>query len=699
MNTTIRKPKAGSTTSSENPGFISRELSWLDFNARVLDEAGITANPLLERLKFISIFSSNLDEFFMVRIADLRHLIRAGETAPDPAGNSPESQLQQAHRKISGLLKKQYSLLNGEILPQLADYGIRLRNFKELSVAQKKKLGSTFTRQILPVLTPLAIQDGKPFPLLNSGTIEIAVRLEFPKSGKKTIAAVEVPELLDRFIRIPGTVNEFILMEELIAAHIAELFPGGRVQALQIFRITRDMDYALDNDDYEDLLHHLQDKLRQRSRRDPVRVEFSATHSDLNLQKYLAASLELEPEYCYRIPGMLHLKQFSSLIDLINMPELQEAPWKPVLPEIFTRFDSVFSAIANQKDILLVHPYQSFAPIVKLLEEAAADPDVIAIKQTLYRVSGNSPVVKALQRAAENGKQVTVLVELKARFDESNNIAWAELLDHSGAHVVYGIPGLKVHCKTLLIVRKESGTLRRYLHLGTGNYNDKTAELYTDLSLLTCDEELCTDAALLFNLLTGGTEPPDKWHKLSVSPFNLRSDLIRLIEHEISLGRNGRIIAKMNSLSDPQMIRLLHRAAAAGVKTDLIVRGICCLRPLPNEKNLRIISIIDRYLEHSRIFFFGNNGDGKLFCSSADWMTRNLDRRVETMFPVKNRRLQNIIMTLLEYHLHDRDKMRILKSSGNYTKPAERSWDGSRSQQKIYSYISEQITSFYSLDT
>lgn len=677
--------------SSENPGFISRELSWLDFNSRVLDEAGMTVNPLLERLKFISIFSGNLDEFFMVRIAGLRHLIHAGESAVDPAGNTPASQLALAHRKISVLLKKQYALLHNEILPELAEKGVRIAAYSELTGEQQKKLIVFFRHQIMPVLTPLAIIPGQPFLQLNSGTIEIAVQVDFQKSNKKSTVIVEVPELLDRFVRIPGENNCFLPLEELIAGNIADLFPGGTVNAIQIFRITRDMDYSLDNDAAEDLLHHLQDKLRQRSRRDPVRLEFSTIHSDRKLQRFLISSLKLEPEYCYTLPGMLHLKQIASLIPLINMSDLLEAPWKPVITEFFNRYNTVFEAICDRKDILLAHPYQSFDPIIRLLEEAADDPDVVAIKQTLYRVSGNSPVVKALLRAAGNGKQVTVLVELKARFDESNNIAWAELLDHAGAHVIYGIPGLKVHCKTLLIIRRESGGLRSYLHLGTGNYNDQTATLYTDLSLLTTDESLCADTATLFNVLTGGTEPPEKWNDLAISPFNLRQKLLQLIEKEISLGTSGRIIAKMNSLSDPEMISAIHRAAAAGVKIDLIVRGICCLRPLPAEKNLRVISIIDRYLEHSRIFCFGKNGCRGLFCSSADWMSRNLDRRVEVMFPVKKRQLQEIIIYILNCHLDDKDKMRKLKSSGRYTVPPGSSGNGSRSQQNIYQFFKKNL--------
>ena len=364
---------------------------------------------------------------------------------------------------------------------------------------------------------------------------------------------------------------------------------------------------------------------------------------------------------------------------------MEETPWIPLIPEIFNSSTSIFETVSREKNILLIHPYHSFDPVLQLLETAADDPDVLAIKQTLYRVGGNSPVVKALRRAAENGKQVTAVVELKARFDESNNIAWAGLLDHSGAHVVYGDAGLKIHCKTLLIVRRENGRLRRYVHFGTGNYNDRTAKLYSDLSLISIDSGLTEDAAKLFNLLSGKAEPPEKWSAICVSPFNVRSQLIRLINQEISAGKKGRIIAKMNSLSDPELITLIHRAADAGVKIDLIVRGICCLRPAPGRKNLRITSIVDRYLEHSRIFFFGS--EQRLFCASADWMPRNLDRRIEVMFPITDPVIRRTIMKFLDLQINDCDKGRRLTASGHYTKPVLSAFNGSRSQRKIYQYL------------
>ena len=690
MNSTILKPKTGLKTFSDPEFFISRELSWLDFNDRVLDEARFPVNPLLERLKFIAIFSSNLDEFFMVRVAGLRQLIHARVNECDPAGNTPVQQLLHARKKISAMLKKQYSLLDKYIIPQLAAAGIFIRRLQELTPDMQVQMKSFFKRNIMPALTPLAVDPSHPFPLLNSGAVELAVKLYFPKSRKSLTAFVEVPELFDRFIRLPENSAEeisFILLEDLIAENAGELFPGGEIRAMQIFRVTRDMDYSIDDDDSEDLLHALQNKLRQRRSRAPVRLEFSSVRSNKALQNYLADSLELEPEFCYHLPGPLHLKQYAGLINQLDRPELLEPVWQPQMPEVFSGYSTVFEAISARKNILLTHPYQSFDPLVRLLEEAAGDPSVVAIKQTLYRVSGNSPIVKALRRAAENGKQVTVLVELKARFDESNNIAWAELLDLSGAHVAYGMPGLKVHCKALLIVRRENGILRSYVHFGTGNYNDRTAELYTDFSLLSCDPELTADAAVLFNLLSGSTEPPDKWSAISSAPFDLRRKLTALIRRETALGTNGRIIAKMNSLSDPELITLIHQAAAAGVKIDLIVRGICCCRIQGNEKNLRIISIIDRFLEHSRVFYFGNNGNDELYCSSADWMPRNLDRRVELMFPIYDREIKKEIMTILDFHLHDRDKQRKLLASGCYSRPAGKNPLQTRSQWKIYEFL------------
>ncbi|MBE6375132.1 MAG: polyphosphate kinase 1 [Lentisphaerae bacterium] len=688
---TTRKPATGSATFSDTgKSCISRDISWLDFNSRVLEEAADVNAPVLDKLKFISIYSGNLDEFFAVRVAGLQHLTNAGIKECDPAGLSPETQLDMIRQKTLQGVKKQYALLQNDILPQLKENGIKLHKFTGLDIRQQKRLSDFFIREIMPVLTPLAVDPQKKFPLLNSGVIEIAVSVYFPRSGKKITAFVEVPEILDRFIRIKGETGDanqkFILLEDLISANISKLFSGGVVKGIQHFRIIRDMDYSVSADNDGDFVHVLRDKLRKRSLRTPVKIEFSEGVSDHNLQKYLIKNLQLDKKQCYFAPGLLHLKQLDKLIAATGRNDLMEEVWEPAIPEYFSGYSSVIDAIRDRKNLLLYHPYQSFDPILKLLQEAASDPEVVAIKQTLYRVSGDSPVIKALQKAAANGKQVTALVEVKARFNEISNIAWAELLDQSGVHVVYGVPELKVHSKILLIARKENNSLTSYIHLGTGNYNDITAKSYTDLSLLSDDRQLTADAAKLFNLLSGNGEPPARWNQISVAPFDLREKFIFLIRREIRLGQQGRIIAKMNSFSDPELISLIQKAADAGVKIDLIVRGICCLRPEAGQKNLRIISIIDRYLEHSRIFYFGNNGNAEIYASSADWMPRNLDRRIETMFPITDRKHREVIMQILDFHLADDSKQRRLLASGGYTK-ANIPGKYNRSQKQIYNFL------------
>ena len=692
--------------------FISRELSWIDFNSRVLDEASFDGNLLLDKLKFISIVSGNLDEFFMVRIAGLRQLADAGENRPDPAGNRPERQLQLAKVKISRLLRRQYNLLSRHILPELEHYGIFIRHPEELPENKIELLHRYFNSQILPVLTPLAVDPAHPFPLLNSGAIEIALELKRKKRKERKEllrAFVEVPEVLPRFIAldrisefepeldeaVPHSAHgdapvELILLEELISYFITDLFPGCEIVDKLFFRITRDMDFSVEDDVMDNLMTTISGKLLQRRQRGAIRLEISGDSSRSKLARYLMKELGLSPEFCYLLPGPLHLKQFMEMVQLVNRPELMEENLKPLTPAVFRQYSTVFDAVRAKENILLSLPYCSFSPVVDMLEQAANDPDVLAIKQTLYRVSGNSPIVRALQKAAENGKQVTVVLELKARFDESNNIAWAKLLDSSGAHVIYGIAGLKVHSKALLIVRKESGRIRRYVHLGTGNYNDKTAKLYTDMGLLSCDPALCYDVANLFNLLSGCSAPPERWERLAVSPFDLRKRFTGLVEREIRhcrSGHSGRIIAKMNSLADPGMIELLHRAADAGVEIDLIVRGICCFRPRPKQDNVRIYSIVDRFLEHTRIFYFENLGEGEYYLSSADWMSRNLDRRIEILFPVSDEESRVIIRKFLEFQLADEDKRRKLLPTGAYTRPRGEQYSALRSQIRSYRFL------------
>ncbi|MDR0932100.1 MAG: polyphosphate kinase 1 [Victivallales bacterium] len=673
--------------------FISRELSWIDFNSRVLDEAGCPANPGLERLKFIAIFSGNLDEFFMVRIAGLRQLVKMGKDLPDPAGNRPSDQLHKMRKKLERLLKRQHSYLTEEILPELEQHAVRLVKPADLVPAVRGQLASYFRGQVLPVLTPLAVDSAHPFPILNSGAIEIAVSMRPAGRDELLYAFVEVPELLPRFIEVRDgrAGRSFMLLEDLIMDNLGNLFTGCEIQEFFPFRITRDMDFSVEDNDAEDLMQSIEKKLLQRRHREPIRIELIAG-SRGPLLKWLTKEFRLDEQFWYFVRTPLHLKQFFELVGKANLPELFESTWSPVIPSVFSAEQTVFETISAHGSVLIAPPYHSFAPIIRFLEEAADDPAVLAIKQTLYRVSGNSPVVKALQRAAENGKQVTVVVELKARFDEGNNIAWARLLEESGAHVVYGVAGLKVHCKALLVVRKESDGIRRYVHLATGNYNDKTAAIYTDMGIMSSDPDLCFDVANLFNVLTGYSSPPTAWRKIAASPFDMRHKISALIEREIANStpeHPGKIIAKMNSLSDEKIVRLLHKAADAGVEIDLIVRGICCYKPKPGQENVRIISIVDRYLEHTRLFYFGNGVDPEFYLASADWMYRNLDRRVELLFPIEDEKIREICLKFLQFQLSDADKGRHLLGSGVYTRPKVSKYGATRSQYNSFRYLKE----------
>lgn len=690
---TKKEKKSAAESSGGSPLFISRELSWIDFNARVLDEADCAANPVLERLKFIAIFSSNLDEFFMVRIAGLRQLIKMGQDLPDPAGNRPSDQLLRMRSKLERLLKRQYKCLAEEILPALAEHNVRLVAPSEVAPAVRAELSAYFRGQVLPVLTPLAVDSAHPFPILSSGSIEIAVSMRPAGKTDLVYAFVEVPELLPRFVEIPDNRpgRGFMLLEDLIMDNLGTLFTGCEIEEYFPFRITRDMDFSVEDSGAEDLMQSIEKKLLQRRHREPIRIELP-TGTRGPLAKWLAGEFRLDEQFWYFVRGPLHLKQFFELVGKAGLPELLEPAWTPVMPAAFSAERSVVETISQHGSLLVAPPFHSFSPIVRFLEEAAEDPDVLAIKQTLYRVSGNSPVVRALRRAAENGKQVTVVVELKARFDEGNNIAWARLLEESGAHVVYGVAGLKVHCKMLLVVRREDGGIRRYVHLGTGNYNDKTAAIYTDMGIMTGDFDLCFDVANLFNVLTGYSSPPAAWRKIAASPFDMRRRISGLIEREIALStpdRPGRIIAKMNSLSDEKVVRLLHQAADAGVEIDLIVRGICCYKPKPGQENARVTSIVDRYLEHTRLFYFENGGDPEFYLASADWMYRNLDRRVELLFPVEDERIREICLRLLQFQLGDTDKGRHLLGSGVYTRPKVNRYTAARSQHNSYRYLRE----------
>jgi polyphosphate kinase len=682
--------------------FLSRELSWLEFNSRVLDEAGYKANPLLERLKFIAIFSSNLEEFFMVRVAGLRQLIKIGGNRPDPAGTVPTEQLKQVRIRVESLLRRQYRYLNQEILPNLETAGIRLRKPEQLPARSQENLKNFFENQIYPVLTPMAVDPSHPFPILNSGSIEIAVSM-IPKGKKDTVYAfIEVPTVLPRFIPAGDEDNKksYVLLEDLIMDNLDYLFANCEILEFFPFTITRDMDFAIDEDGVADLLHSIEKTLLERRSREPIKLEVP-TGTRGKLADWLQEQFKLDDEFRYSVPGPLQLKQFFELVAKEPKKGLVEESWTPLKCPDIDEDAPVFQSIADNGPLCIALPYHSFDPVVRLIEEAADDPSVLAIKQTLYRVSGNSPVVKALQRAAENGKQVTVIVELKARFDESNNIIWARRLEESGAHVVYGISGLKIHCKALLIVRKEDGIIRRYVHLSTGNYNDKTAKLYTDMGIMTCDPKISSDISALFNVMTGYSAPMEEWKKIAVAPFDLRKKFISLIDREARLstsGNPGRIIAKINSLVDPEIIRHLYCAAYAGVKIDLIVRGICCLRPGMGTDNITVTSIVDRYLEHARVFYFGNNGTPEYYLSSADWMPRNLDRRIELLFPVENERIQELFDEIINIQLSDKEKGRVLQQSGNYTRKFAKKHSDCRSQWKTYLLFKQALSETEMLD-
>ena len=662
--------------------FFERDLSWLDFNSRVLDEAANTAVPLLERIKFLAISAGNLDEFFMVRVATLLKMAANGDL-PSAGGMKPSEQLPEIRRKVKSILKRQYQCA-GNILDELQNK-LDVRMIKSPAEYKKSSEGSKhlFKTQILPALTPIAATAGRSFPLINADTLQLAAAVE------NGCIFIEVPASVPRFIEIKSDdgKRKIVTVENIICAHIRQLLPGRKIRAVAPFVIHRDMDVDFEDDSVPNLIKSIGKWLKERKFSEIIHLEVPE-NIDPELFKFLKKSFAVKNSLCYKNPDIIHGKNLMQLPELINDRRFVEKKWLPAKNRLLA--GNIFDAIKKEKEILLAVPFQSFDPITKLILQAAKDPDVLAIKQTLYRVSGNSPVVKALQTAAANGKQVTVLVELKARFDEYNNIAWAKKLDRSGAHVIYGVPGLKVHCKMLMIVRREKDGIRRYLHLGTGNYNDKTALQYTDCGIFTSDETCAGDAAELFNILTGENKPGKKFKNFAVAPFGLRKRFEKAIKREIKLtesGKPGRIIAKMNSLSDPKIIKLLHRAANAGVEMDLIVRGICCLRPQPDRPNCRIYSIVDRYLEHSRIYFFGNGGQGEYYLSSADWMTRNLDCRIEIMFPVKSEKVKSQLQTILDLSLADNCKKRQLLSDGTYTSPAGNS--DSRSQYLCWKFFKE----------
>jgi len=652
--------------------FINRELSWLEFNERVLEESRDRRHPLLERVKFLSIVSSNLDEFFMIRVAAIREQVLAGVSESSPDGRTPLQQLQAIHERVEVMIRDMASCFRDELLPALAAAGIRLMTIPELTPQERSSLTDLFAREIYPVLTPLAFDPGHPFPYISNLSLSLAVVVRTPE-GLERFARVKVPDVLSRLVQIPeesGPGSRFVWLEDLISANLGLLFPGMEVIESYAFRVTRNADIEIQEDEAEDLIRSIEESIRQRRFGSVVRVGVQDTMPD-RIKDILVENLEVTPHEVYRLRPPLGLSHLAALMKLPR-PDLKDGPYHPASPVSEDESDDIFAAI-RRNDIVLHHPYDSFAPVVQFIRAAARDPNVLAIKQTLYRIGKESPLVPLFIEAAENGKQVAVLVELKARFDEENNIGWAKQLERAGIHVVYGLVGLKTHAKMALVVRREQDAIRRYVHLGTGNYNPVTARIYTDLSLFTCRDDITSDAVEVFNFLTGYSNR-DTYMKLAVAPVNLRERLTALIDREIShakSGANAQLIFKMNSLTDTAMIEKLYEASRAGVSIDLIVRGICCLRPGKKgiSENIRVISIVGRFLEHSRVFYFANGGAPEVLLGSADLMGRNLDHRVELVFPVEDPALTATIMKeVLVTALADQSRARVLNPDGSYTR-------------------------------
>ena len=664
--------------------YENRELSWLKFDARVLNEAKDKSIPLLERLKFVSITSSNLDEFFMVRVASLKDMVHADYRKRDIAGMTASEQLDRINTATRKLVESQYNTYNRSLVPLMAANGIHIiEKYEELTAEQAAYVDRYFEEDVYPVLTPMAVDASRPFPLIRNKTLNIAALLSSKKDEKHKdaveFATVQVPGVLPRLVPIPADTSEnsgevegrtFILLEQIIEKNIDKLFLNYHVLCAHPYRVMRNADLPIDEDEAADLLKEIQKQLKKRQWGEVIRLEVEAS-VDKKLLRFLKDELKVAEEDIFQISGPIDLTFLMKMYGLSGCDSLRYEPYKPQrVPEIEPGED-IFEAIRGG-DILLHHPYETFDPVVDFIRQAASDPDVLAIKQTLYRVSGNSPIIASLAQAAENGKQVSVLVELKARFDEENNIVWAKKLEQAGCHVIYGLVGLKTHSKIALVVRREEDGIRRYVHLGTGNYNDSTAKLYTDCGIFTCNEAIGEDATAVFNMLSGYSEPLS-WNELVLAPIWLRTRFMRLIARETKHAREGkpaRIVAKMNSLCDEGIIAALYEASAAGVKIELIVRGICCLKVgIPGiSENIHVRSIVGNFLEHSRIFFFLNDGEEELYMGSADWMPRNLDRRVEILFPVLDDTLKEKVKHILDVELADNTKAHVLKPDGEYEK-------------------------------
>ena len=664
--------------SVDNPAlYINRELSWIRFNRHVLDEARDESHPLLERVKFLAIFANNLDEFFMIRVSGLQRQVLKGVLKLPPDGMTPSQQLDTVRQMLLPELEDQSDTWCDEILPQLDAAGIHIHLYSDLTDEQKKGMHIFFVNEVFPVLTPLAFDSAHPFPFISNLSLNLAIIVR-DAAKKEYFARVKVPtNLFSRLVRVPepsGNTRSddsdvhFVYLEEIIAAHLDMLFPGLEVMASFPFRITRDADLEIEVDEASDLLTTVEEIMEQRAKGKPVRIELDCSMHD-NICHMLEKKLGITSDMLFPVSrpvGMADLMQLMSL----DRPDLKDTPFLPSISSDIAEGKDIFSAI-RRRDILLYHPYDSFTPVVNFIRQAAHDPDVLAIKITLYRVGSNSPVVNALMEARENGKAVAALIELKARFDEENNIGWARALEHAGVHVVYGVVGLKVHAKLCIVVRREKDGIRSYVHLGTGNYNATTSRIYTDFGFFTCDRQIGEDVANLFNFLTGYARI-EKYQKLLVAPVTLRNGIIDRIDREIvahSEHGDGHLIFKMNALVDPLCISALYRASQAGVKVELQVRGICCLRPGINgiSENITVSTIVGRFLEHARIYYFHNRGSEEVFLGSADLMPRNLERRVEVVFPVENLSLRNnIITTILPVQLNDTTKVRLLNSDGSY---------------------------------
>jgi polyphosphate kinase len=655
--------------------YLNREMSWLEFNARVMAEADSDAVPLLERLKFHAIVASNLDEFFMVRVAGLKQQVTGEVDDTGPDGMTVAEQLAAISTRVHELVAAQSQGL-AVLLPKLAEAGIVFVKPSELSPQAQKDIDARFHNEVFPILTPIAIDPGHPFPQVRNKSLNLGVMLTREGTLEHGFGVVQVPSMLPRLYPVAGVKtasgqpakHAFVLLEDLLARHVGTIFPGAHIQGLYVFRVTRNFDIEVDEEEAEDLLQSIQQELRRRERGNAVRLEVSGEAPAASLAK-LVKAFKLDPEKdVYQVNGMLNA---ADLISITRADEraLRDEPFQPHAVPPLRDADDIF-AVVREQDVLLHHPYESFDGVLDLISRAADDPDVLAIKQTLYRAGGDSPIVKALVRAAESGKQVTAIVELKARFDEESNIVWARMLEHSGAHVVYGLLGLKTHAKCLLIVRREKGKLRRYAHVATGNYNPTTARYYTDFSLFTARPDVCEDVSSLFNLLTGYSAPP-KWNKLIVAPLGLHEAVLGLIAREAEHARAGRpahIVAKMNALVDADVIEALYRASQAGVPITLLVRGVCCLRPtVPKvSETIEVRALIDRFLEHGRVFYFSNGGKEEVYIGSADWMPRNFHRRVEAMIPVEDPALRARLVDILELQMEDNVKAWTLRPDGKY---------------------------------